>query len=74
VEAYDNESGINHVEFYLENDLEKTVNDPPFKWLWDRAATGFFDIEIRVYDNVGHMTTEEINDLFIINLDIIGHD
>jgi len=66
-------SGISHVEFYLENDLEATSTEVPYSWLWDKAATGFFDLEVKVYDNAGHSATDEIRDLFIINLDILGH-
>lgn len=66
-------SGIDHVEFYIGDDLETTVSEPPYEWVWDRAATGFFSLSVKAYDNVGHVTTDEIDDLFIINLDIIGH-
>jgi hypothetical protein len=72
-DANDNGSGVKEVKFYLENDLESNVSQPPYQWLWDRAATGFFDVEIVAIDNVGHIATDEINDLFIINFDIIGH-
>jgi hypothetical protein len=73
VDVSDNGSGVKQVDFYLENELEATVIEPPYDWLWDRAATGFFNVEIRVSDYVGHTVTAEIDDLFIINLDIIGH-
>jgi len=70
-EADDGEgSGIEKVEFYLENRLEANVSEEPYSWLWDRAATGFFDIEVIAYDNVGHVVNDEVRDLFIINLDI----
>jgi parallel beta-helix repeat protein len=69
----DEGSGISRVEFYLENDLEANATEAPYSWLWDRAATGFFDLEVKAYDNVGHTAIDEIKDLFIINLDIIGH-
>jgi len=72
-DADDNGSGVERVEFYLENDLEANVTQAPFTWLWDRAATGFFTIEVRAVDAVGHIATRDIDDLFIINLDIIGH-
>jgi len=72
-EADDNGSGIDRVEFYLENDLEANVTQAPFTWLWDRAATGFFTIEVKAVDAVGHTVTRDIDDLFILNFDIIGH-
>ena len=74
INAEDDGSGVQHVDFYLENELEATVTEAPYHWTWDRAATGFFDAEIVLVDNVGHEVFEEINDMFIINLDIVGHD
>jgi len=73
-EVLDNISGVKQVSFYLENELEAIVTEAPYRWLWDRTATGFFDLEIVVSDNVGHSVSYEITDLFIINLDIIGHN
>ena len=72
-EVTDEGSGVEDVEFYLENNLEATVTEPPYRWLWDEAATGFFDVELLVTDKVGHESTDSVDDLFIINLDIIGH-
>jgi len=66
-------SGIEKVEFILENKVEANVSEPPYTWLWDRAATGFFKLAVKAYDNIGHTSTDEISDLFIINFDIVGH-
>ena len=74
IDVDDNGSGIEMVEFYLENELEANVSSSPYEWTWDRSATGFFDVEIIVSDAVGHVASDEIKDLFIINFDIIGHD
>jgi hypothetical protein len=71
-EATDGGSGIQNIEFYLENRLEANDTEAPYDWLWDEAATGFFKLEVTAYDNVGHTTTEEMRDIFIINLDIFG--
>ena len=71
-DATDQGSGIDRVEFYLENDLESNTSEVPYEWLWDRAATGFFDIYVVAYDKVGHEVMDEVRDLFIINLDIWG--
>lgn len=73
VNAVDDGAGIDQVEFYIDNELEATVTEAPYQWTWDRAATGFFDAEVIVTDKVGHVSSDEIKDLFIINLDIIGH-
>jgi len=66
-DATDDGSGIDKVEFYLEDSLESTANEQPYSWLWDEAATGFFDIELIAYDIVGNTATDELRDLFIIN-------
>ena len=71
-DATDTGSGVEYVEFYLENRLESNDTEIPYEWLWDEAATGFFKLEVIAYDNVGHTTTEEMRDIFIINLDIFG--
>lgn len=71
-DATDEGSGIEKVEFYLENRLESNVSQVPYNWLWDEAATGFFKIEVIGYDNVGLTTSVEMRDIFIINLDIFG--
>jgi len=73
-DAEDEGSGINKVEFYLENDLEHSAVELPYSWTWDRAASGFFDLEVKAYDQVEQMSTDVIHDIFIINLDIIGHN
>lgn len=73
VETFDALSGISSVEFYIEDDLEETDSEPPYKMLWDRSSIGFFEIQIKAYDNVGLASSDVIEDLFIINLDIIGH-
>jgi len=73
VDASDIGSGVSQVEFYLENNLESTTTEAPYRWLWDYAATGFFDIEIKAVDSVGHVASDGVTDLFIINLDIFGH-
>jgi hypothetical protein len=71
-DATDTGSGVEYVEFYLENRLESNDTEIPYEWLWDEAATGFFKLKVIAYDNVGHTTTEEMRDIFIINLDIFG--
>jgi hypothetical protein len=72
-DATDDGSGIEEVEFYLENKLEVKLTEVPYNWLWDEAATGFFKLKVIAYDNVGHTAIDEVTDIFIINLDIFGH-
>jgi hypothetical protein len=69
----DDGSGIERVEFYLDDGLEANAIEVPYSWLWDEVAIGWFDLEVIAYDKVGHTAIDEITDLFIINLDIGGH-
>ena len=70
--TFEFDDGIERIEFYLENRLEANDTEVPYEWLWDEAATGFFKLTVISYDVVGHSTTEEMRDIFIINLDIFG--
>jgi hypothetical protein len=72
-EAEDTGSGIKKVEFYLQDALKANATDAPYEWLWDEGAFGFFDLEVRVYDNVGHQASSQLKDFFILNLDILFH-
>jgi len=73
VDATDNGSGISQVEFYLDNILKGNVSKAPYEFLWDEAAIGFFTLEVKAYDKVGHTNNDIMLDLFMINFDIIGH-
>ena len=73
VEAKDNGSGISKVEFYINDILKGNVSEAPYEYLWDEAAFGFFTLEVKTYDKVGHMNNDILRDFFIINFDIIGH-
>jgi hypothetical protein len=73
VEASDEGSGVQRVELFIENKKKANISESPYKWLWDEASLGFFKIKAIGYDNVGHNTTDEVKDVFIINLDILGH-
>jgi hypothetical protein len=63
-------SGVETVDFYLEDSLVATVTEPPYRWTWNEQATGFWDVEIVATDGVGHEVFDNIKDMFIINLGI----
>jgi hypothetical protein len=73
VNAEDAGSGVQRVEFYIEEKKKANMTESPFKWLWDEASLGFFKIKAKAFDNVGLNATDIVRDVFIINLDIFGH-
>jgi hypothetical protein len=52
VTASDSQSGINRVEFYLDNELQSTDYTEPYTWLWDNEEQLFpYRLTIKAYDN-----------------------
>lgn len=48
-------------EFYINNQLVETVNDPPFQWTWTGRSFGKYLIRIMVYDDTGATVRDEIS-------------
>jgi hypothetical protein len=63
VDASDDQTGMNRVEFYIDNSLKTTVTDTPYTWIWNEK-TPFRPrhiITVFAYDNAGNQVSEEIN-------------
>ncbi len=55
VDAYDKESGMNRVEFYIDNNLKFVDYDEPFSWLWNELVKlRLYTIKVIGYDNAGN--------------------
>jgi parallel beta-helix repeat protein len=56
VNASDNQSGVNRVEFYIDDTLQATVNATPYTWLWDLKTPLKFRHHIKAiaYDDAGN--------------------
>ena len=59
--AYDNESGFNRLELYIDEDLKETFTSVPKSWTWDETVFGRRTIKLVAYDNAGNPATAEIN-------------
>ena len=57
--AYDETSGIEKVEFYIDDELKQTITNEPYEWLWDETIIGTHTIKAIAYDNSGNMVTDE---------------
>jgi parallel beta-helix repeat protein len=60
VEASDDQTGINRVEFYIDDTLKSTDAIPPYSWTWSETAFGRHTIEVIAYDNAGNSAVDEI--------------
>ena len=59
VEAFDNLSGINKVEFYINNELKSIVESEPYNWMWDeKVALAAYTIKVTAYDNAGNQDSD----------------
>jgi hypothetical protein len=55
VEASDNESGMNYVEFYIDDQLKFTDHSAPYMYIWTQRGFLFpYQISVRAYDNAGN--------------------
>jgi hypothetical protein len=59
--ATDNQSGIQKVEFYVDDQLKGTVTSEPYIWTWvDRGLFFPYVLKITAYDNAGHQNSDEL--------------
>ena len=60
VDATDNESGIERVEFYIDGELKNTDTDAPYSWIWKDASTRKHTIKVTAFDHAGNSDSQEI--------------
>ena len=63
VSASDNISGMDRVEFYIDDQLRKRDFTAPYKWQWTepRNIVFFYRIKVVAYDTVGNFESKGIN-------------
>jgi len=61
--------GIVYVMFYVDGQIRKMTNTPPFEWLWDTRATpnGTHSLEIRGADADGRILTTQTQPVAVYN-------
>ena len=60
VYAADHESGMDKVEFYIDDILQETIKSYQYIWTWDTNAFFKHTIKIVVYDNAGNSNSTEL--------------
>jgi hypothetical protein len=59
-EITDNQSGVDHVEFYLDDILKQNSSTTPFQWTWSDRGFFFYYLKIVAYDKYGNSATKEM--------------
>ena len=59
IESLD-ESGINHVEIYINDNLKTRIYSEPFSYRWDNPSFGCHSIRIDAYDNYDNLNSKTI--------------
>ncbi|HVQ00318.1 MAG TPA: DUF2341 domain-containing protein [Candidatus Thermoplasmatota archaeon] len=60
VKAYDNESGMNRVEFWTDTKLRYTDNESPYNWVWSEKGLYQYTLRVVAYDNAGNHNEDAI--------------
>ena len=60
VNASDNESGINHVEFFIDGVLKGQDTSEPYSYDWKELLSGKHKITVKAFDNRGNSASVEI--------------
>lgn len=61
VYAEDDESGMDKVEFYIDDKLKVTIESPMFIWRWDKNTFFRHKIKVIAFDNAGNSNSDELN-------------
>ena len=48
------------IEFYIDDELKRTVNSEPYLWTWTERKSGKHTIKVIAYDNEGNTASKEI--------------
>ena len=60
VVAFDSETEIDKVEFYLDGQLQESVEIEPFIWTWNTKSFFIHTLSVIAYDFAGHSTSDEL--------------
>ena len=58
---FDNGSGVEKVEIYIDNKLKDTVNEEPYNWYWNKFSFGRHKLKFIAYDYAGNKVEESFD-------------
>jgi len=59
-------ANIDHVDFLLDGDIQKTITEYPYTWVIDQKMTGKHTIETIAYTNINETISDEITAILLI--------
>jgi len=65
VDASDSESGVDKIEFYVDDRLKFTDEDAPYVWYWDETYKAQCELLVKAYDNCGNVNYDRIPVIYI---------
>jgi hypothetical protein len=60
VTASDNDSGIDRVEFYIDNQYKANDTTAPYRWAWSEFSFFVYILKVVAYDNAGNNANVEL--------------
>ena len=61
IEAWDNESGIDYIELYIDGEMKYNFTSEPYTWMWsDNRIFGIHRIKAVAYDFAGNYSVDEV--------------
>ncbi|RLC66634.1 MAG: hypothetical protein DRI52_11785 [Chloroflexi bacterium] len=52
--------GEKKVEFYVDDELKKTITEKPYQWAWDERVIGKHEIKAVAYDEMDSKASDKI--------------
>jgi len=59
-------ANIDHVDFLLDGDIQKTITEYPYTWVIDQKMTGKHTIETIAYTNINETISDEITAILLL--------
>lgn len=59
-DAYDAESGMDRVEFYINDELKYTDVEVSYEWIWGKTPFGIYEIKVVAYDKKGNSSNDSL--------------
>ncbi|MBU0496484.1 MAG: hypothetical protein KKC68_01045 [Candidatus Thermoplasmatota archaeon] len=66
VNAFDNRSGIYHVDFYVDDVLQLNCTSAPYTWKWETFGLFIYNLRVIAYDNAGNYAPQTMAVLKIL--------
>ena len=54
------DSAVTKVEFYIDEKLKATIDEPPYLWMWNTFTIGKHTLLVKVYDDKGKMSSASL--------------